>query len=108
MIRKLPILILIIFGLMSCGYSPIYSNNNNANFEIYDLELEGDNEINNIIENKLDRYFKNNSQKKYIIKIKTNYERISASKDRTGGTTHFKLIIDLNLSYEEVDSKREK
>ena len=59
MIRKLPILILIIFGLMSCGYSPIYSNNNNANFEIYDLELEGDNEINNIIENKLDRYFKN-------------------------------------------------
>ena len=63
MIRKLPILILIIFGLMSCGYSPIYSNNNNANFEIYDLELEGDNEINNIIENILDRYFKNNSQK---------------------------------------------
>lgn len=108
MIKKLPILILIIFGLMSCGYSPIYSNNNDANFEIYDLELEGDNEINNIIENKLDRYFKNNSKKKYIIKIETNYERISASKDRTGGTTHFKLIIDLNLSYEEVDSKLEK
>ena len=108
MIKKLPILILIIFGLMSCGYSPIYSNNNDANFEIYDLELEGDNEINNIIENKLDRYFKNNSKKKYIIKIKTNYKRISASKDITGSTTHFKLIIDLNLSYEEVDSKLEK
>ena len=108
MIKKLIIFILVIFGLTGCGYSPIYSNNNEKSFEIYDLELEGDEEINNIIERELDGYFDNNSQKKYIIKIKTNYKKISATKDRTGSTTHFNIIVDLNLSYERVDSELEK
>ena len=108
MIKKLTILILIIFGLTNCGYSPIYSNNNNTNFEINELKLEGDEQVNNIIKNKLDRYFENDSKKKYIIDIKTNYEKISASKDRTGSTTHFKLIVNLDLSYKIVDSKEEE
>ena len=60
MIKKLTVLILIIFGLTSCGYSPIYSNNNEAVFEIYKFELEGINEINTVIENKLEKYFNNN------------------------------------------------
>ena len=108
MIKKLIILILVIFGLTSCGYSPIYSNNDDGNFEIYDLELEGDEEINNVIEKELDRYFNSDSQKKYIIKIKTNYKKISATKDSTGSTTHFKLIVDLDLSYERVNSELEE
>ncbi len=108
MIKKLTILILIIFGLTNCGYSPIYSNNNNTNFEINELKLEGDEQVNNIIKNKLDRYFENDSKKKYIIDIKTNYEKISASKDRTGSTTHFKLIVNLDLSFKIVDSKEEE
>ncbi len=108
MIKKLTILILIIFGLTNCGYSPIYSNNNNTNFEINDLKLEGDEQVNNIINNKLDRYLENDSKKKYIIDIKTNSEKISASKDRTGSTTHFKLIVNLDLSYKRVDSKEEE
>ena len=92
MIKKLTVLILIIFGLTSCGYSPIYSNNNdNTNFEISDLELKGNEVINNIIKNKLDGYFENNNQKKYIINIRTNYEKNSASKDLTGSTTHFAI-----------------
>ena len=108
MFRKLTVLILIIFGLTNCGYSPIYSSNNNANFEIYDLELQGDEEINNIIRGKLDKYLKNNNQKKYIIKIRTEHEKISATKDRTGSTTHFKLIVRLELNYERVNSEIEE
>ena len=109
MIKKLTVLILIIFGLTSCGYSPIYSNNNdNTNFEISDLELKGNEVINNIIKNKLDGYFENNSQKKYIINIRTNYEKNSASKDLTGSTTHFKLIVNLDLQYKKVDSGAEE
>tara|TARA_B100000989_G_scaffold243563_1_gene190589 strand:+ start:2622 stop:3095 length:474 start_codon:yes stop_codon:yes gene_type:complete len=103
MIKKLKILILIIFGLTSCGYSPIYYNNTDKNFEIYELELEGDEEINSIIENKLDKYFNNDSQKKYIVKIQSNYEKLSATKDRTGSTTHFKLIVNLKLNYKRID-----
>ena len=108
MIRKLIILVLVIFGLTSCEYSPIYSNKNDTSFEIYNLELEGDEEINNIIRNKLDEYFDNSSQKKYIIKINTNHEKLSATKDRTGKTTHFKLIVNLEVKYETVNSDPEK
>ena len=97
MIKKLTFLILVLFSFTSCGYSPIYSNNNEAVFEIYKFELEGINEINNVIENKLEKYFNNNSQKKYIVKIKTSYQKNTATKDRTGSTTHFKLIVNLNL-----------
>ena len=106
MIKKLTILVLIIFGLTSCGYSPMYSSNNETNFEIYDLELKGDEQINNIIKNKFEKYFNNNNEKKYIIKVRTSYEKISATKDRTGSTTHFKLIVKLILNYERVDLKQ--
>tara|TARA_B100000989_G_scaffold86540_2_gene62281 strand:+ start:1524 stop:1994 length:471 start_codon:yes stop_codon:yes gene_type:complete len=103
MIKKLTFLILVLFSFTSCGYSPIYSNNNEAVFEIYKFELEGINEINNVIENKLEKYFNNNSQKKYIVKIKTSYQKNTATKDRTGSTTHFKLIVNLNLKLQRID-----
>ena len=106
MIKKITFLFLIIFGLISCGYSPMYSSNNETNFEIYDLELKGDEQINNIIKNKFEKYFNNNNEKKYIIKVRTSYEKISATKDRTGSTTHFKLIVKLILNYERVDLKQ--
>ena len=103
MIKKLTFLILVLFSFTNCGYSPIYSNNNEAVFEIYKFELEGINEINNVIENKLEKYFNNNSQKKYIVKIKTSYQKNTATKDRTGSTTHFKLIVNLNLKLQRID-----
>ena len=102
MIKKLTILILVIFGLTNCGYTPIYSNNNKTNFEIYKLELKGDEQINNVIKNRLEKYFNNNNEKKYIIKVTTSYEKVSATKDRTGSTTHFKLIGKLDLNYQRV------
>ena len=108
MIKKLTILVLITFGLTSCGYSPMYSNNSEANFEIYNLTLEGDEQINNVIKKKLEKYFNNNSEKKYIIKVKTSYQKISATKDRTGSTTHFKLIVKLALNFERIDLEQNK
>ena len=108
MIKKLTILVLIIFGLTSCGYSPMYSGNNETNFEIYDLELKGDRQINNIIESRLEKYFNNNKEKKYIIKVRTNYEKNSVTKDRTGSTTHFKLIVKLTLDYKRVGVNKMK
>tara|TARA_B100001057_G_scaffold199322_1_gene199982 strand:+ start:2662 stop:3135 length:474 start_codon:yes stop_codon:yes gene_type:complete len=108
MIKKLTIFIFIIFGLTNCGYSPMYSDNNDMNFEIYEYELEGDTEVNNAIENKLKKYLNNNSKTKYIIKLESNYEKISATKDRTGSTTHFKLVVNLKLIYEKIGSEQKK
>ena len=111
MIKKLTLFIFIVFSLINCGYSPMYSDNSNKNFEIYNLELEGNNEVNNIIKNKLEKYNNNNSEKKYIVKIKTYYKKISATKNSTGRTTHFKLVVDLSLSYKRFgldEDKQEK
>ena len=108
MIKKLTLFIFIVFSLINCGYSPMYSDNSNNNFEIYDLELEGNNEVNNIIKNKLEKYNNNNSEKKYIVKIKTYYKKISATKNSTGRTTHFKLVVDLSLSYKRFGLDEDK
>ena len=50
MIKKTFLLILIVFGLSSCGYTPMLSQNNNFNFNIVNLELLGDKNINNFLE----------------------------------------------------------
>ena len=106
MIKKLTLLIFIVFSLTNCGYSPMYSDNSNTNFEVYNLELEGNSEVNNIIKNRLEKY--NNSEKKYIVKINTRYKKISATKNSTGRTTHFKLVVDLSLSYKRFDLDKDE
>ena len=39
MIKKIFLLILIIFGVTNCGYTPMLSQNNKLNFTIVNLEL---------------------------------------------------------------------
>tara|TARA_B100001057_G_scaffold225366_1_gene225691 strand:+ start:3369 stop:3839 length:471 start_codon:yes stop_codon:yes gene_type:complete len=99
MIKKVLFFILITFSLSNCGYSPIYSEKNNTDFEIVSFKIEGNNQINNIAKNRLQKYFNNDSEKKYKIFIKTNYEKISAAKDLTGNTTNINLKISLSLNY---------
>ena len=50
------ILIFIPFLTLSCDYSPIYSNKDNYNFFIENIEFNGDAEINNLIDKKLKKY----------------------------------------------------
>ena len=106
MIKKLTLLIFVVFSLTNCGYSPMYSDNSNTDFEVYNLELEGNSEVNSIIKNILEKY--NNSEKKYIVKINTRYKKISAIKNSTGSATHFKLVVDLSLSYKRFDLDKDK
>ena len=99
MIKKILFLIYISLITTSCGYVPIYSDKNATNFEITNLKIEGNKTVNNIIENKLQKYFNTNSEKKYIVTIKTNYEKASAAKNVTGKTTDFKFTVKLDLNY---------
>ena len=56
-------------SLTSCGYAPIYSDKNATNFEISSFKIEGNNEVNNIVKNNINKYFNTDSEKKYIISI---------------------------------------
>ena len=99
MIKKTFLLILIVFGLSSCGYTPMLSQNNNFNFNIVNLELLGDKNINNFLEKKLKQYSNDSSNKSYKILINSNYQKIIVAKDSTGNATDLKLISTIDVTY---------
>ena len=110
MIKKFIFLIMLTFYFTGCGFSPMYSDKSKTNFMITDAKIEGNSEINKVIESKIKNYFKNNNEKKYKIKIETSLNKSSAAKDATGKSTNLKLTTNLNLTYiveniEEIDEK---
>tara|TARA_B100001057_G_scaffold168708_1_gene169436 strand:+ start:348 stop:821 length:474 start_codon:yes stop_codon:yes gene_type:complete len=107
MIKKIFLIKFIILILASCGYSPMLSQNSDLNFMIVDYELKGDSQINKLIENRLDKYSSTNSDKKFKIKIDTNYNKITAVRDLTGKITNLKLITKLDLIY-TIDNSGQK
>ena len=106
MIKKIFLLILIMFGLSSCGYTPMLSQNNNFNFNVVDLELIGNNTINNFLEKKLKQYSNKSNDKKYTILIYSDFKKISVAKDSTGNVTNLKLISNIDVTY-SLDNKSE-
>jgi len=56
-------LIILLFFISGCGYTPIFSNKS-SNFSIYELSAKGDNKLNKIINNKLNYYKGTDNQKK--------------------------------------------
>ena len=56
MIKKNILIISLIFFLTSCGFTPIYSKNNNVNFSIEQVNFTGDRELNNFLKTNLDQY----------------------------------------------------
>jgi len=104
MIRKFIILILSTFLLYSCDYKPIYLNKSDINFSIENINYKGNNEINNIVNTKLKRYKNRDQVKKFNINVNSTYEKISQSKDLTGKTTDYKIIIKITF---EIDNNKE-
>ena len=90
-------LIMLIFFVSGCGYSPIYKNQS-QNFQINIETMDGDNEFNNFIKNELKLYSNLSSQKIYPISINSDYKKIDIAKDTSGVTSDYKLSILTNIS----------
>ena len=106
MIKKTFLLILIVFGLSSCGYTPMLSQNNNFNFNIVNLELLGDKNINNFLEKKLKQYSNDSSNKSYKISINSNFQKISVRKIQQE-CYRLKLISNIDVTY-SLDNESKK
>ena len=104
MIRKIIILILSTFLLSSCDYTPIYSQKSNINFSINQLNFSGNNEINSVINRKLKRYQNESSNKKFNININSVYEKLPQSKDLSGKTTDYKIIIKISFKIDHENN----
>ena len=99
MIKKIFLLILIIFGVTNCGYTPMLSQNNKFDLTIVNLELLGNKTINDFFEKKLSQYSNSSNDKKYKILINSDYQKINVAKDSTGNVTNIKLVSTIDVTY---------
>ena len=97
------ILIFIPFLTLSCDYSPIYSKKVNYNFLIEKIEFDGDAEINNLIDKKLKKYQTIKSEKKISILSTSSYNKVSQSKNLSGKTTNYLVIIEITFRIKKAN-----
>ena len=97
------IFIFIPFLMLSCDYSPIYSNKDNYNFFIEKIDLNGDAEINNLIDKKLKKYQTIKNEKKISISSTSSYNKVSQSKNLSGKTTNYLVIIEIAFQIKKGD-----
>ena len=95
------IFIFIPFLILGCDYTPIYSNKDNYNFFIEKIELNGDAEINNLIDKKLKRYRKAKTEKKISISSTSSYNKVSQSKNLSGKTTNYLVVIETTFKIQK-------
>ena len=99
MIKKISLIFLSIFFILSngcAGYKPIYSNSN-LEFKIVDYAIKGDKRLGNKIYSKLynlSRTKKNlDSDKSIILLIDTSLNKNETSKDSSGKILEYKLTL---------------
>ena len=98
MLKKIFFILIILNILQGCGYSPMYSTQNQININIEEISLSGDWELNNYIKSSLQRYSSESKTEKYKITINTNYNRSSITKDATGKTTNYLFEIETSIN----------
>ncbi len=97
------IFIFIPFLILGCEYSPIYSNKDNFGFFIEKIEFSGDAEINNLIDKKLKKYQTTKNKKKISISSTSSYNKLSQSKNLSGKTTNYLVIIEIAFQIKKED-----
>ena len=108
MIKKNLIKILILlFFLSSCGYSPIFSKKN-SNFSIYELSASGNNKLNKIINNKLNNYKDSDGQKKFSLIIETYLNKEVTSRDSKGNPKTYMINLKSNVSIKDSNGNVKK
>ena len=98
--KNLIFIVLLIF-LSNCGYSTVYKNNSVSNINIIIVEMNGNREINNRINSRLKKYYSNETENIFRIKMNTILNKEIISKDTTGKITNYELqaISSFQINY---------
>lgn len=97
MIKKISYILFILFFLNHCEYKPIYSDLNKADFNINIIKIEGDSEMNSLVNSSIKKYSKKTSNKVYDLKIQTKYTKENLIKNKKGETTTYLLSNEINF-----------
>ena len=94
--KKLIFIVIALFMLNNCGYTPINSSKNN-NFYI-EISQKDRNKLNSKIENNIKRYSNQNSENTIELEISSNKKINVTSKDSKGDPSKFQMTITLNIN----------
>ena len=93
-LKKIIIILLSTLYLTSCGFTPIYSKKN-LDFQINNIQFEGDREIKAILLSNLSTYkTKEKNKYNYDLNIKSEKKVEIASKNTKGEATVYKININ--------------
>ena len=106
--KKIIIIYLFLLLLQSCGYVPMYANNQKVNFYIEEIRFDdGDRELSTYLKNNLNAYFVIKGDKKYKIDTSIDYTKNSISKSLTGDTVEYELIAIVRFLITNDDFNKE-
>ena len=94
--KKLIFLVITLFILNNCGYSPIYSSKNN-NFYM-DISQKDRSKLNSKIENNIKKFSNQNSKNTIQLEISSNKKINTISKDKKGDPSRFNMTISLTIN----------
>ena len=94
--KKLIFVVIALFILNNCGYSPIYSSKNN-NFNI-DISQKDRSKLNSKIENNIKKFSNENNENIIQIEISSNKKINIISKDEKGDPSRFNMTISLTIN----------
>ena len=95
-------LLILLFFIYGCGYSPIFSNKD-SNFSIYELSASGNSKLNKIINGRLDNYKGSDNKKKFSLTIETYLNKEVASRDSKGNPKTYRINLESNISIKDLN-----
>ena len=95
--KKLIFIVIALFILSNCGYTPIYSSKEN-NFYIKEISQKDRSKLNTKIINNIEKFSNQNSENIIQLEISSNKKIDIILKDQKGDPSKFKMTIFLNIN----------
>ena len=95
--KKLIFIVVALFFLNNCGYTPIYYSKDN-NFYIKEISQKNRSKLNSKIINNIEKFSNQNSENIIQLEINSNKKIDIISKDKKGDPSRFQMIIFLNIN----------
>ncbi len=95
-------LLILLFFISGCGYSPIFSKKN-TNFSIYEISASGNNKLNKIINNRLNNYKGSDGKRKFSLTLETHLNKEIALRDSKGNPKTYRINLISNISIKDFD-----
>ena len=92
---------IIILMITHCGFTPLYDSKKKLDYNILITEIAGDKLINNLITNEIRKISDPNSLNKITLKIKTNYSKITISKNVKGSVSDYRMVMETNIMIDD-------